>query len=404
MNAKDTTKHNISQLSALAQIVYRRIPPRLRWVARALAFCWLLPLLRLEVWIVEGDELSSRMPLSILCAASGRTKSFLLGLTFGDSFRERYLGRAWLWNIPKVIAEKGQNCTIAMVEVCTFHRMLLRTTNWFYIPGWVAGEVDIPCGPAVMKNESIRSDLRRVRKHGLQCEVTRDPKRFDDFYHNMYVPYITKAHGDSVYIIPYQAMARQLRHCDLLLVKKQEMHIAGILIVYDKRCPRLWSLGIRDGNPDYLKEGVVSALFHYSVQYLEKKCYTKVCFGLSRAFLRDGVLRYKKKWAQKIVDTTPYGFAMKVLSCTPATKAFLLNNPFIFESRGIMHGAVFIDAEKPLSVEELELIDKSHFLPGLSKLFIYHFQSGEVCKHDAALPGLAQRIVLCSAEDVVCRM
>jgi hypothetical protein len=133
---------------------------------------------------------------------------------------------------------------------------------------------------------------------------------------------------------------------------------------------------------------------------LKDKGFTKVMLGWSRAFLGDGVLQYKKKWSQKIAGTTSDWLALKVLSYQGAAGAFLNKNPFIFEDRGTLNGAVFVDAERPLSAKELRNIEKLYYTNGLSKLFIYHLQPTNVIKQENIPPELSERIVLRSAGDM----
>jgi hypothetical protein len=195
-------------------------------------------------------------------------------------------------------------------------------------------------------------------------------------------------------------MRSKFENCDLLLITKQEKEIAGILIVYEKSGPRLWSLGIQDSNMEYIKDGAVGALFYFSINYLHEKGFTKVKFGESRAFLRDGVLQYKKKWSQKIVGTSENGYALKILSHSEAVKGFLQQNPFIFESNGTLYGAVFMDEENPILYKEFEDIDKKHFSQGLAKLFVYNLEHSGMVDQKNIPKELSERIVLRSAKDI----
>jgi len=389
-----------SQFNGLARTLYHRAPPGLHWVLSPLAFCFrVLRQLRLDFWIVQGEELSSRTSLSILCATNDRNRSYIAGLAFGANYCEQYLGRAWLWNANIMTEKTGRGYSMMLVEIHTSLRRLLGTSNWFYVPDWVRGTIDFPLKPTITNCESVKSDLRRIRKNDLGFEVTRETQRFDDFYHNMYVPYTVRAHGSSAKITPYELMRNQFKNGELLLVTKQQKHIAGILIRYSKAGPCLSSLGIWHGNWKYVRYGAAGALYYFSLRYLEDKGFSKVDCGLSRAFLRDGVLRYKKKWGQRIVGMSSNMFALKVLSYTAATRAFLVNNPFIFEYRGSSNGAVFVDTEKLLLPQELERIDKDYFYPGLSKLFVYLLQRNHTPKPNVVPPELSARIVLRSAED-----
>ncbi len=141
------------------------------------------------------------------------------------------------------------------------------------------------------------------------------------------------------------------------------------------------------------------ALYHFSLQYLEEKGYKKALMGWSRPFLRDGVLQFKKKWSQRITDGHDSGFALQLLSPTPAVKAFLCNNPFIYKNRGRFYGAVFADGAKPLSSEDVRQIDKDYYHPGLSRLLVYCFGQEKPPLPGPVPPELAEHIeVRCAAQ------
>lgn len=386
-----------------ARTLYHASPLGLIWVLSPLVYCVRkFRQLRVELWIVQGQERSSCKPLTILCATQDRNRDYLAELAFGPTYWEQYLGQAWLWNATRVAGKMGGAYSIMFIEVHKSLRRLIGQDNWFYVPDWVIGTIDFPLESNIAKSESVKSDLRRIRKHELRFVITHELQHFDNFYHNMYVPYIVKAHR-SAYITPYEQMRNRYKNCELLLVKKQKRYIAGILISYSKAGPRLWSLGILHGNLEHLREGAGAALYHFALRHLEEKDFPRVITGLSRAFLRDGVLGYKKKLSQRITGMSSNMFALQILSFTAATRAFLANNPFIFEDRGFTNGAVFLDTKKPLSAKEFEKIDKEYFYPGLCKMFVYFFERSGMPNPNVVPPEIFERIVLQPAEKIADR-
>jgi hypothetical protein len=336
--------------------------------------------LRPELWLVEGSEATSEQPLSVLCASVG---TYLLDLAFGDSYRKHHVGKTWLWNLPRAVREKGQGCALALIGVRDPYLRLVNLTNSFVIPAWVRGEVDLPLGSALLNTSSVKSDVRRIRKSRLQFSVTRDPRHFHEFYHRMYVPYITEAHGRSAFIWPYDAMKGEFENCELLLVKKEGRPIAGILITYDRPTPRLWSLGVRDADRRHVQEGAVTALFYFSFMHLEKSGYRLANVGLTRPFLDDGVLRYKKKWGVRIVGTSTDWLVLKLLTATPGARGFMRSHPFMFRSGGDLSGAIFVDSARTYSPEELERLKLRHSIPGLAKLRLYRLRDTRAVEMDA---------------------
>jgi hypothetical protein len=340
-------------------------------------------------------ELGSGMPISIICAIENRQfRSYLCGLIYGDSFNELNLGRVWYWNAIRIARKAKYDCAIMLVEVHHSLGEILNSKKWFYIPQWVKGEVDIPIGTLVLQDRSLKSDLRRIRKNALQYQVCRDPESLSDFYYNMHIPYITISHGNCAHISPFEEIKRGLTSGDLLFVTKQGERIAGALILYEETGARLWSFGVRGGNNKYLVDGVIGALYYYSLVYLESKGFNKVNFGWSRSFLRDGVLRYKAKWSQRLFGTSQNGIALRVLSDTQAVREFLYRNPFIFKRQNLLYGAYFVDSSKSLSPEEFQKIDDDYCLFGLSKLFVYRIVSSTPVNRVKVPPELASRVEL----------
>jgi hypothetical protein len=355
--------------------------------------------LRVELWSVEGDEKHSGLPLSILCAANDEDRNYLLGLIFGDSHRGRRLGRFWIWNVAKAIPAVASGCSMIFVELLEPHRRFTRCGDGFFIPMWLLGEVDLPRDTAA--THKVSGDLRRIRRHGLQFEITRDLGQLDDFYHNMHLPYITKTFGNCADPCPYERMKTYFEFSDLLVIKNQERSIAGQLIMHYKAGPFLGDMGIRDGNREYVKDGAACALYHFGLQYLQEKGCKRAWLGYSRPFLRDGVLQFKKKWSQKITDSYTNGFALHVLSYTSAVRAFLGNNPFVFKRYGRFYGAVFADGDKPLSTEDAQQIDKDYFHPGLSRLFIYRLVAEDPATAEPLPEELCERIELRSVRNLL---
>lgn len=381
------------------------------WLVRLLGMP--LVFMRKFVWCpkttlrkVEGVEQTGRLPLSILFGATGLRKNFFLGLTFGDSAREQEPARVDLHKIFHARPDAGNDGSLLVVESNKFQHALLNADNWFFIPTWVSGEIDLPVADKFLNDKSVKSDLLKIHKQGFEYEITRDEKRLADFYHNMHVPYISKIHGSAAYIDSYEEKRKAFRNCDLLLVSRQgrrDRPVAGSLIIYERAGPRLWSLGIRDGDLQHVRDGVIPALYHFPFQYLLAKGVSRIRTGNSRAFLNDGVLRFKRKMSQTITGSSLDGFALKILSYTPATKAFLLNNPFIFASGGILRGAVFTDSNELLSPEKVQQLAKDYLHPGLSGLVIYSFQQGEVASPDNLPSALSGRVVIRPACDLISR-
>jgi len=403
MGPKQSVKYSVTKLLLSLEMIYYATPVRLRrlfWPAR-LVF-WFIQILRMEQWIITGDEAASKQELAIVYTGSEKNKNFLIRLAFNGSCRETYVGKKWLWQTLETVNRRSCDCSLMINEVPKAFRALFQRKKYFYVPCWISAEVDISAGiSSLIKNESLKSDLRKIMKHRLHFEVTNELSQFHNFYYNMHLPYITRVHGKEASIMNYASMKKDFRNRTLLLIRKGEECIAGIFLDCTNKVASLRSLGIRAGNSDHVKkDGAIGALFYFSVQYLQENGFTRVNFGGSRAFFKDGVLRYKRKWDPKVVDECQRAFLIRPLSKTAGVKGFLLNNPFIYVDKMRLYGAVFVEADQSLSKEGCGKIYHDYYQKGMTKLVVYRFGQNDSTVLETVPPEFSDGMTIRSAESL----
>ena len=94
------------------------------------------------------------------------------------------------------------------------------------------------------------------------------------------------------------------------------------------------------------------------------------------------------------------GLIIKPLSRADGVKGFFINNPFIYEDKTGLNGAIFVPGNRSLSKEDFAKIYKDYYVKGLSKLVVYRF--GEVnSKTPVAVPEeFSDRITMCTVESM----
>ena len=258
--------------------------------------------------------------------------------------------------------------------------LILNLKNSFQIPCWVRGEVDITGDiPAIMKKtDSLQSAARYIKKNSLNSEITNDDAKLHEFYYNMYLPYITKRYDNAAAIEPYELFKSHFHHCDLLLIKSKNQVVAGGLICYEGVKARLWSFGIKDANPKYVKMGAFGALYYFSLQYLKDKGFLKVGLGGSRPFLNNGVIVYKKRWGLKLTEPFEINYLLKPLKITDESKSFLINNPFIFIEKRKFNCAVMMNEQISIDVDIAEDLKHKYYYPGINLIKVFSFKDQDM--------------------------
>lgn len=384
------TSRYAGSLFSLAKNIYRFLPQRLRDIISPIAYLSynLLNSMRPEVWSVTGELRECQLPISIcLLTRTVWFRSYIGDLIFGSSASFRYLGRTWIWNTKKL--PKGtESASLVFGEPDPRFTKLLRFERGVSIPSWILGEASLPRGPKELTSKSTRDTRRRIRQYSLEFEITHDQERFDDFYDNMYVPYIKARHGNSGYITLRKETQAFFDKGELLLVKKGDEYISGQLITYEGLCACLQKLGVRDGNWEHVRNGALVASYEFTLRRAEEKGCRKVKFYRSRAFLTDGVLQIKKKMSQRIVSVERQMYMLRIRRDSKAARSLLVSTPFIFDLLGKLHGAVFVQDEIPLTVKTLREIRKQYYHPGLADLIVFQFSPYLMVDEDGFVPTL----------------
>jgi hypothetical protein len=338
-----------------------------------------------DAWLLDGTEDSSGEPLRLLYVGSQIQKNYIAHLAFGAARKETAVGRRYLWALRGSVKQNSLGCSLAVIECHRRQRWFCEDRGDFFVPQWLCGEVDVPLQA---RGNSAREDLRRIKRSDLQFIVTKELDEFDRFYHRMYLPYVTERHQDRAIAMGYDHMMRAARRgaCELLLVKKGDESVAGMVIRMEGQLPRLWSQGLKDGDRTYLKYGALAATWYFASLHLRDKGFKRMHMGLSRSFLRDGVLRYKAKWGSRVRRCLPVGFVMKLLSPSPGLKSFLLTNPFAHLDKGQLWGAVFVQDGEQACGENLERLWEQYGAAGLSGLRAYECSDTAIRLLDTIVP------------------
>lgn len=333
-------------------------------------------LVRFPVWVISGTVSGSQDELTVFYGGPEAGRIYLIKQMLGDNPNVIYLGKKWFWNVKKTSCK--YSCAIEITPIMKTWSRLVAMLGGIYIPCWVEGEIDFVSQlPKYRKGKSVRGDMRRIRKNNLGYEVTRKAADLDLFYHEMYLPLMNKSHGEGALLMGYDKMMERVDSgkCELLFIKHGGERIAGVLIRYQNGMPRAWSVGIRDANRQYLRIGAIAATYYFTFQYLKDQGYQRVNEGLSRPFLNDGVLQYKKKWGVNLIGTSADGFILKLRLPSEALFHLLINSPFLMLGRDGLEAVIFADHKRLSEISYWEEIEKNYYISGIKRLVIYPLTS-----------------------------
>ncbi len=326
-----------------------------------------------KVSIIDGRERHTQQPISVLFSGSKLNKSYFEKLIFGESCTESKYIKVWKNKSMQYISDANRHHDLAIIMSDEIPGIKFHETDIFMLPNWVGGEWNLLNQAKTRRHrEKLNDDKRRVRKQNYKYRVTRKPEEFERFYNTMHKPYIKRVFNDHAFLMTSEEMNETLAKCELFYVTKNDQDIAGGILVYDEnKRVRGWSLGVKDGETQWVKDGAIVALLHLQKKYLLEKGYSNFHLGAVRPFLKDGALTFKKNRGLSIVDHTANGFLLIPLRDCVGVRGFLQNNPFIYLEKSSLKGAVFISEDNKITTKELEQIYHNLYLPGLECLDLY---------------------------------
>ena len=285
---------------------------------------------------------------SLLYIGIPQNKDYLIQRCFDGEAKCHYLGRRWYWWSLRRFRKKPNSSRTVILEVAgNAAKTMVRPGRVFYLPLWISVSLDISQDlKKLVKTDSLRSDLRRLRKNGLSYRISKEKSEFHLFYREMYAPYVSAAHGTAAHVVELQEMMEKFHQSELLLVIYNEKPIAGGVILDEGNRARFWLIGVKEPRFDHMKLGGLSAVYYFVVQHLQQNQETVLNIGLCRPWLNDGVTVYKKKWQPEIVDKDPQGWLLIIPDDSKAVFPLLRENPFVHISNDELHGALFTDSER----------------------------------------------------------
>ena len=371
---------NRNLINTLANIYYERLP---KWLLKIIdpfvepaysiihrtysIVSDILP--SVSLFKVNGNANSP--DLTLLIAGKGTTFQFLLDRIYNSEPKAIREGKRLIWRIP--FLEKFQvNAILIEADRC-FSRFLSQR-GFVAIPEWVLFTMDVsrPAEEILERwKKRERENIRKVRKHHYVYEAVCDHEKLHFFYYKMFLPYIRPRFGKLAFLVSFGYMENFMqRGGELLLVKKGDEYVSGILISTATSIPMVAFMGVKDGRKDYVVKGAISALYYYTIIWAKERGYTKLDFGHCRPILNDGLFLYKKKLGMRIHRSprkhrTLYISIDRLKPYHPYLEQFLINNPLIYEDKGQLKGLLFVQGNDQFIRQEVENIKRKYSIPGL---------------------------------------
>ncbi|MFI5360405.1 MAG: hypothetical protein ACHQ49_00425 [Elusimicrobiota bacterium] len=336
----------------LLRKIYRRLPGPVRglWLRVQSGYFLLSQFIsetRCDAWILSGTERHGGEPLVIGFCGKESTKHYLAKKMFAGAWREESLGRTWLRSAFAAALRSSKTAALFVSEIPRTQQRIFRPPASTILPGWTRMDVSLADDAVLWSTQKFRNTRSLVGRFGLTCEATVSGDAFDDFYLDVYLPYIAARHEGAALRYPHPSARKDFLENarELLVVKRGDDRLGGVVLGYAGGQARFWQMGLNAAIGTELMNIASDALYYFMFAHVRAKGLPDLHMGYSRAFLSDGVMEYKRRWGAKLVDECRPGerWALRIIRETAALKSFLRHNPFVAVDRSgrlRLHGFV----------------------------------------------------------------
>lgn len=203
-----------------------------------------------------------------------------------------------VWFLRRHLNQRQASADLTLAGIDRISARLFLGKDYLAMPPLISSWQSVPANPSdsAQKRSSVASDLRRAKKQGYTSQLSKAAGDFDLFYEHFYKPYILGRHTTNARLTPRWMLRLVYAFGSIQWLTLKGERVAADLVMKQGRGYNLVVTGVRDGRQDLLRQGAMAALYINSVGHARQLGCTRILLGSSRAFLQDGLTRYKGKW------------------------------------------------------------------------------------------------------------
>ena len=345
--------------------------PSVRWNSRQAAFA----LLRMwqPVHRYEGPHSGAGGRLRAVHTGDPCRGSYLIEALYGDAARREACGRTIVSPSARKPNDAASDCDLELIEISRLYVGRYIRAGYFVIPEWVE------FGRRVIESEedryadarkSLKSDLRAVRRAGLEVRTTRDRGDFELFYREMYLPFTRARFGAGMIEKSRRRLRREFRRGFLLLLLRDHGPVAGGIVAIEGSTVRLTTIGVWQGSAEILRERVSAAIDYHVHDWAAKHKKQYIGVGHTRPLPRDGIYFNKRKWQMEIGPDLD-GVMNIALKWKGSEHMFLdvfQHVPFVYQGERGLGVLCVRPSEHRLQCNEARKLIRTHWTTGLRSL------------------------------------
>jgi hypothetical protein len=172
-------------------------------------------------------------------------------------------------------------------------------------PGMVDLAIALPEtleGPRAGWSRSAQADINKVQRKGFRWDVQTGDSWVSEFHRRFHYPSMTERHAREACTISARGLAdaARVKGAEFVRIVRDGKWVGGCLNRSTADAYRAHRMGWLGGDPQLLKDGVVSAIYWSTIRRAAELKHRSLKIGCAAPFLEDGLLFFKGKWGARL--------------------------------------------------------------------------------------------------------
>jgi hypothetical protein len=314
-------------------------------------------------------------PLSMIVAGELPWAEYLPHLLFPGAPEQSSLGQVPLWRLARTLRHWAPSANLVIARVDRISSRWLFGPDFLHIPELVDLVLQVPQDVEMLcagnRRESLRSDIRRVRRNQLTTEISHDDADLADFYNRYHLPFVRKRFGRYAWPHNRALLRGHFQHGGLIWTLQNGRRLAGCVYSQRRSELSLLAIGTVDGDDGVTELGVQVALFHALIERARWLGCASVNLGASRPLLTDGSLRFKRKWGARLAQREISNHLLLHWErLDTSTARALSGTALVFLDQGRLSAVSALDCQGPATPEDVSRASRFLRAPGLDRLYL----------------------------------
>ena len=280
--------------------------PKNRILYGPASFAKRIILLHRSFWLRQVEIEDSLFGQRTIYIGEGESLDYVKKTFFPDA-REKERTALPVFFLRQKIKHLISSNTQVFVEINRMLKPLIPPGGLLTFP-WIRQKVSLNSHDYMERKSKIEASLgRKVRKFDYRCQMTSDHKMVQQFFEELYLPYVTTRFQSACHARTLSEFQAATRSGFLLQVFAQDLWVSGVICRLEKDGICTLAFGHLPNNQYDLQRGALSAAYYFIFKWAEEHSVQKVDLLRSRANKSDGVYEHKRRWGAKpVMDSWPH--------------------------------------------------------------------------------------------------